>query len=229
MYTSLAVQHTTNPHTELLTDSFHVVHDGTMTWHDVPGLAQYAAIHVERDRAESTYRFEYSRHPIAALAQNWLVGRGADPAQLTVDVEDPMCTDQATRDLEDFLASSGDRFRLVDDHTYDSPDFYKTWIIASDNRPDPGQQPVRVFYEDVDTATHSYTLRQGGFATVEAARSWVDRLGHPDNPLPPLTAAPSARAAGAGAHSSVAVTFSAPDPAQAPAMPEGSPTRPQRR
>ncbi|WP_404868422.1 hypothetical protein ACI1MP_10145 [Kitasatospora griseola] len=229
MYTSLAVQHTSNPHTELLAESFHVVHDGTMTWADVPGLAQYAAVHVERDLGEGTYRFDYSRHPIAALAQNWLVSRGADPGQLTVDVEDPMSTDQATRDLEDFLAVSGDRFGIRDDYTHDSPDFYKTWIIATDSRPDPGQQPVRVFYEDVDTANHSYTLRQGGFATVEAARSWVDRLEQPDNPLPPLTAAPSARAASAGAHSSVPVTLSAPGPAQAPATAEGSPTRPHRR
>nr|BEK67531.1 hypothetical protein KPHV_47580 [Kitasatospora purpeofusca] len=229
MYTSLAVQHATNPHTALLTDSFHVVHDGTMTWADVPGLAQYAAVHVERDLGDGTYRFDYSRHPIAALAQNWLISRGADPDQLTVDVEDPMDTDQATRDLEDLLAVSGDRFRLVDDYTHDQPDFYKTWIIAADSRPDPGQQPVRVFYEDVDLEASSYTLRQGGFATVEAARSWVDRLGQPDNPLPPLTAAPSARAAGAGAHSSVAVTLSAPGPAQAPATPEGTPGRPHRR
>ncbi|MFE6053120.1 hypothetical protein ACFQ6N_20365 [Kitasatospora sp. NPDC056446] len=228
MYTSLAVQHATSPHAELLRDSFYVVHDGTMTWHDVPGLAQYAAIHVQRNLGDGTYRFDYSRHPIASLAQNWLAGRGADPEQLTVEVEDPMSTDQATRGLEGFLAASGDRFRLVDDYTHDSPDFYKTWIIATDVRPDPGQQPIRVFYEDVDTATHSYTLRQGGFATVEAARSWVDRLGHPENPLPPLTGAPSARAAGAGAHSSVAVTVSAPT-APVPATAEGRPNRPQRR
>ncbi|MGV9266611.1 hypothetical protein ACWDRR_18355 [Kitasatospora sp. NPDC003701] len=227
MYTSLAIQHATNPHTGLLGDSFYVVYDGTMTWHDVPGMAQYAAIHVDRDLGAGTYRLDYSRHPIAALAQNWLVQRGADLDQLTVEFEDPMATDQVTRDLENFLAASGDRFRNIDDYTHDSSDFYKTWIIAADDRPDPGQQPVRVIYEDIDTANHSYTLRQGGFATVDAARSWVDRVGEPDNPLPPLTGAPSARAAGAGAHSSVAITLSAPAPAPAPA--EDRPARPQRR
>ncbi len=225
----LGVQHATNPHTELLSDSFYVVFDGSMTWADIPGMAQYAAIHVERDLGEGTYRLDYSRHPIAALAQNWLISRGADQDQLPAEFEDPMDTDQATRDLEEALAASGDRFQILDDYTYDSSDFYKTWIIAVDNRPEPGQHPVRVFYEDTNMEGHSYTLRQGGFATVDAARSWVDRLGEPDNSLPPLTAAPSARAAGAAAQSSAAVMLSAPSPAPAPVTAEGRPARPKHR
>ncbi|MGW2397107.1 hypothetical protein ACWCYY_11195 [Kitasatospora sp. NPDC001664] len=200
-----------------------------MTWADIPGMAQYAAIHVERDLGEGTYRLDYSRHPIAALAQNWLISRGADQDQLTVQFEDPMDTDQATRDLEEALAASGGRFRILDDYTNDSSDFYETWIIAVDDRPEPGQQPVRVFFEDVDMKGHSYTLRQGGFATVDDARSWVDRVGEPDNPLPPLASAPSARAASAGAHSSVAVTLSAPNPAPASVPAAGRHDRPKHR
>ncbi|MFE2722773.1 hypothetical protein [Kitasatospora sp. NPDC059327] len=228
MLTLLAVQHHVNPHTELLTDSYFLVHDGTMTW-DIPGSAQYAAVHVQRDLGAGSYRFDSSRHAIAALAQNWLADRGADPALIVPAVEGQLEGDAETRELEEFLARSGARFEVVDDYTYDQPAFYKTWIIARDTAPEPGRLPVRVLLEEVDLEAGCYTLRQGGFATVDAAQTWVERVGEPDNPLPPLTAAPSARAAGAVAQSSVAVTLSAPASAPAPATAEGHPARPQHR
>ncbi|MEU6234665.1 hypothetical protein [Kitasatospora sp. NPDC047058] len=228
MLTLLAVQNAENPHTELLTDSYFLVHDGTMTW-DIPGSAQYAAVHVQRDLGAGSYRFDYSRHAIAALAQNWLAARGADPALTVPAVEGQPEGDAETRELEEFLARSGARFEVVDDYTYDQPDFYKTWIIARDTAPEPGRLPVRVLLEEVDLEAGCYTLRQGGFARVDDARAWVDRLGEPGNSLPPLTAAPSARAAGAGAHGSAAVTLSAPSPAPAPVTAEGRPAGPKHR
>ncbi|MFE2110178.1 hypothetical protein ACFXAF_30540 [Kitasatospora sp. NPDC059463] len=216
MLLPLAVQHVTNPHTALLTESFYLVYDRSMTWY-IPGSPQYVGVDVQRDLAAGTFRFDYTRHPVFALAQNWLVSRGADPALVTPDVEDPMDTDQATRDLEEFLARSGDRFHAVDDYTYDQVDSYQTWVIVQDTRPEPGQQPVRVLFEDIDMPGHSYTLREGGFPTVEAARKWTTKAGADDNPLPPLLIAPpSARAAGALAAGTAVVAVSPPRSAPEP-------------
>ncbi|MGK4581683.1 hypothetical protein [Kitasatospora sp. HPMI-4] len=228
---SLAVQHVTSPHTSLVTDSFYLAFDRTMTW-DIPGSPQYAGVHVQRDLAAGTYRFDYARHPIAALAQNWLAARGADPAALVPDIEDPLDTDQATRELEALLARAGERFQVLDQYTYDQYDFYKTWIIVKDTQPEPGQQPVRVFFEDTDLPGGSYSLREGGFPTVGAAMEWIERVGEDDNPLPPLLVAPpSARAAGALAAGTAAVSFSSPRsaPATVPDAADSRTPRPKSR
>ncbi|MGA5704542.1 hypothetical protein [Peterkaempfera bronchialis] len=229
----LAVQHTTNPHTPL-TESFLVVHDGTMTW-DIPGSDQVAGIHVQRDPAAGTFRLEYERAPIVALAQNWLVSRGADPAQVALHGEHLPTTDQATRDLEQHLAQAGDRYRIANSYTSDlvldpgraaggppsaAEDLvydFSTWIIAEDRRPEPGQHPVRVFFEDVDYLGHSYTLREGGFPDLDAAYEWTLRAGEPDNPLPPVEAVSSPRSAAARATSpATAAASTAADVVAAP-------------
>ncbi|MFJ7278276.1 hypothetical protein [Kitasatospora sp. NPDC098663] len=197
------MQKTANPHTPLLTDSYLVVHDGTMTW-DIPGSNQLAGIHVQRDLGAGTYRLEYQRAPIVALAQNWLVSRGADLDQVTPHDEQLPTCDQPSRDLEQQLAQAGDRYRIANSYTSDlvlDPAYssggppssnedlvydFNTWIIAEDRRPEPGQHPVRVFYEDVDYLGRTYTLWEGGFPDLDAAYEWTRRAGEPDNPLPPV-------------------------------------------
>jgi len=231
----LAVQHTANPHTPLLTESYLVVHDGTMTW-DVPGSKQLAGIHVQRDLGAGTYRLEYQRAPIVALAQNWLVSRGADLDQVTPRGEGLPTCDQPSRELEQRLASAGDRYWIVNSYTSDvildparssggppSTDEelvydFNTWIIAQDQRPKPGQHPVRVFYEDVDYLGRSYTLREGGFPDLDAAYKWTRRAGEPDNPLPPIEieAASSPRSTAARTTSPAAAARPAADVAEAP-------------
>ncbi|WP_416971609.1 hypothetical protein [Streptomyces sp. 4F14] len=231
----LAVQHTANPYTSLLTDSYLVVHDGTMTW-DMPGSPQLAAIHVERDLGVGTFRLDYERAPIVALAQNWLVSRGADLDQVTPRDEGLPTCDESSRELEQRLALSGDRYWFANSYTSDlvlvDParssgglpsdeeliyDF-NTWIIAQDQRPEPGQHPVRVFYEDIDFLGRSYTLREGGFPDLDAAYEWTRRAGEPDNPLPPIEieAAPSPRSAAARAPSPAAAARPAAAVAEAP-------------
>ncbi|MFD9592513.1 hypothetical protein ACFWA9_07095 [Kitasatospora sp. NPDC059973] len=236
----LAAQHTANPHTPLLTDSYLVVHDGTMTW-DIPGSDQLAGIHVQRDLGAGTFRLEYERAPIVALAQNWLVSRGADLDQVTPRDEGLPTTDQPSRDLERRLALTGDRYWFANSYTSDvvldpahaaggppsaNEDLiydFSTWIIAEDQRPEPGLHPVRVFFEDVDYLARTYTLREGGFPDRDAAYEWTRRAGDPDNPLPPVEVAPassprsaaaratSPSAAAGPAASAVAVSPHSPD------------------
>ncbi|MFJ1931672.1 hypothetical protein ACIPLC_15725 [Kitasatospora sp. NPDC086801] len=222
----------TTPHSHLVTDSYYLAYDRTMTW-DIPGSPHHVGVHIQRDLAAATYRFDYARHSIVALAQNWLASRGADPAHLVPEIEDPLDTDRATRDLEAFLARSGERFQVVNQYTYDEYDFYKTWIIVKDTAPEPGQQPVRVLYEDLDLPGGSYSLREGGFPTTAAAWEWTQRVGEDDNPLPPLLVAPpSTRAAGALAAGTAAVTLSPPrssTPTPVPNAADGRTPRPKSR
>ncbi|MER7701605.1 hypothetical protein ABTX81_01715 [Kitasatospora sp. NPDC097605] len=229
----LAVQNTTNPHAPLLTDSYLVVHDGTMTW-NIPGSEQLAGIHVRRDLGAGTFRLEYQRAPIVALAQNWLVSRGADLGQVTPNHEWLPTCDQPSRELEQRLAQAGDRYWIANSYTSDlvldpahssggppssNEDLvydFNTWIIAEDQRPAAGEHPVRVFYEDVDYPGRTYTLREGGFPDLDAAYEWTRRAGAPDNPLPPI-GIESARSAAARATSPAAAA--SPAAAVAPVPP----------
>ena len=245
----LAVQHTTNARTPLLTESFLVVHDGTMTW-DIPGSEQCAGIHVQRDLGAGTFQLEYQRAPIVALAQTWLVSRGADLDQVTGHGEHLPTTDQPSRELEQHLALAGDRYRIASSYTSDTVldpvhaaggppsaledlvyDF-NTWIIAEDQRPEPGQHTVRVFFEDVDYLGRTYTLREGGFPDLDAAYEWTDRAGEPDNPLPPVDAeaAPSPRSTAARATSpAAAASATASVAASPPSTPDPTAPRPHSR
>ncbi|MEY9956811.1 hypothetical protein [Streptacidiphilus sp. MAP5-52] len=232
----LAVQHIESPDRTGPTGTYILVFDSTMTW-ALPGSSPYAGIHLARDLTDRSFRLSYAYHPIPALAQNWLGQSGADPLALAPD---PAVTvyrgDPATVALERQLASCGDRFRIVDHHTYDQvighgaaqEFFWKTWIIAVDTSPGSGEHPVRVFFEDIDVPTDSYTLRQGGFPTILAAREWTETVGdRAAVPLPPVSAVgavrPRAAAATAGRAPGPA-SASAPDGAHAPA-PNPSPRR----
>ncbi|MFI9787341.1 hypothetical protein ACIHEI_28130 [Kitasatospora sp. NPDC051984] len=243
------MQHTANPHTPLLTDSYLVVHDATMTW-DIPGSPQLAGIHVQRDLGTGTFRLEYERAPIVALAQNWLVSRGADLDQVTPRDESLPTCDQPSRDLEQRLAQAGDRYWFANSYTSDlvldpsrssgGPpstdeqliyDFH-TWIIAEDLRPEPGQHPVRVFFEDVDYLGRSYTLREGGFPDLDAAYKWTHRAGAPDNPLPPVeveTATNPRSAAARTTSPAAAARPAAAVPEAQPAANDQTATRPRTR
>ncbi|MEV4559416.1 hypothetical protein AB0K51_20825 [Kitasatospora sp. NPDC049285] len=243
------MQHSANPHSPLLTESYLVVHDATMTW-DIPGSPQLAGIHVQRDLGAGTYRLDYERAPIVALAQNWLVSRGADLDQLTPHAEWLPTTDQASRDLERRLAQVGDRFWFANSYTSDmvldpahaaggppsaAEDLvydFNTWITAVDERPEPGLHPVRVFFEDVDYLARTYTLREGGFPDRDAAYEWTRRAGEPDNPLPPVEVAPvsSPRTAAARATSPAASASAAPaEVAALPTATDSTVTRPRTR
>ncbi|MET8623702.1 hypothetical protein ABZW30_08090 [Kitasatospora sp. NPDC004669] len=213
-----------------------------MTW-DIPGSPPYAGVHVQRNLAEGTYQADLTREAIAALAQRWLISRGADPDVISQPPMDHMATDEATQGLERRLRESGDRFRVVNQYTHDEvlrPQdlngevppkavaddglvyFFKTWIIAEDTRPEAGQHPVRLFFEDVDMKAHSYTLREGGFRSVDDAYGWTRDIDAGDNPLPPVSTGPSARVTGALQRGTMPLLAPGPTsaiPAPAPAAP----------
>ncbi|WP_157531420.1 MULTISPECIES: hypothetical protein [unclassified Kitasatospora] len=213
-----------------------------MTW-DVPGLPQIAAIHVHRDLDAGTFRFDYSREPLVALAQRWLIARGADPTVIARQSDGAVApADSATTDLEERLRLSGDRFDIRDDYTDDTvtdpergteglpssgPEWaarlqysFYTWAIARDTQQLPGQPEYRVFFEEIDMRADTYTLREGGFETWAAASDWTQDT---SQPLPPIPAEEdSARAAAARGRSTQ--IHSRPGPPAAP--PQAGPTPP---
>ncbi|MER6398515.1 hypothetical protein ABT263_21045 [Kitasatospora sp. NPDC001603] len=188
-------------------------------WQDVPGLASLRAVHVERDRTAGVFTIESASFPLVAMAQNWLVGRGAAPDRFTSRT--PIGpADRETRRVETLLRETGpERFTVHDDYTY-TTEPYDIWVIATDTRTDDPQLPVRVFHERRQVDDDTYTLREGHFPTVGAARAWTQ---DPDAPLPQPRTSPSARAAAASRGNSrsaagpVVSTAPTPGPAAPPA------------
>ncbi|MGW7423597.1 hypothetical protein ACWGJB_26775 [Streptomyces sp. NPDC054813] len=181
MLTALAEHHT--PHGA---QSFYVLHNGAATW-GIPGEPQLVALHLQRDLAGRTFRFEHAELPLPAMAQSWLIHRGCPPG--AIGLLPGMGTapaDETTRALEQRLMGDGDHFALLHSYTRDDPDDMTTVVVlrALDER---SPVPFRVLHEEVDTDTWTHTLREGGFATIGAALHWCDdRLGGEAAPLPPV-------------------------------------------
>ena len=98
--------------------------------------------------------------------------------------------DQATRVLEQRLRSDGDHFALLTSYTHDTEPMEITVLLrALDEK---ASLPFRILLEEVDTKAWSHTLREGGFATFEAATQWWEA--HWSGEAIPLPAAsPAAR------------------------------------
>ncbi|MFC9327893.1 hypothetical protein [Kitasatospora sp. NPDC057015] len=212
----LSDQHTDNPHTTALISSFHVLFDTAHMWNDVPGLSSVLAVHVERDLAEGVFEIAFARYPLVAMAQQWLVGRGATPDRFT-DRTPVTAADQETTRVERLLREAEpDRYAIHDHYTYaDVP--YDTWVIATDTHNDTSARPVRVFHEQHQVDADTYTLREGHFTSIETARTWAE---DPSAPLPQVAPSPSAQAAaarqqtqgGTGTGTVVGATPAAPPP-----------------
>ncbi|MFJ4676898.1 hypothetical protein [Kitasatospora sp. NPDC088783] len=173
-------------------DSYLVFYNAAHAYGDVPGLPAMVAVRIQRDRAAGTFEMEYAWHPLAAMAEAWLVQRGADPAAFTR--QGPIGpADRETERIEALLRGSVNRFAVHDDYSFDTVP-YDTWVIATDTQAADPARPVRVFHDRRQVDDDTYTLREGHFATVEDARAWTD---DPDSPLPPAALSPSARAAAA--------------------------------
>ncbi|MFD6345011.1 glycosyl hydrolase [Streptomyces roseolus] len=168
-------QHHTTPNGS---HSFVVAHDRSVTW-GVPGAPQVMAIAVARDLTRFTFTLETSYHATVSFAQAWLVGRGC-PAEKIAKVRDGFMepADDLTLWVERQIRESGSRYEVLDSHTSDS-DPSETWTLTRDSGAD--EAPIRVFYEEWDQAAGTYTMREGAFADVDAARAW---LGDRDGPLP---------------------------------------------
>ncbi|MFD0259039.1 hypothetical protein ACFVH7_12295 [Kitasatospora indigofera] len=189
----LSDQHTTNPHTTDLTSSYYVMADTAHTWNDTPGLSSFLAVHVERDLAAGVFEIGFAPQPLAAMAQQWLVERGADPAAFT-RLGPITPADQETERVESLLRGAGpDRFTVHDHYTHDDAPF-DIWVIATDTQAAASDRPVRVFHDRRQADHDTYTLREGAFADFEAAYAWTEDT---DQPLPPVPAEGTLRAGAA--------------------------------
>ncbi|MFC9331722.1 hypothetical protein [Kitasatospora sp. NPDC057015] len=182
-------------------------------WNDIPGLSSFLAVHVERDLAAGVFEIAFAPQPLAAMAQQWLVERGADPATFT-RLGPITAADQETERVESLLRGAGpDRYTVHDHYTYDSEPF-DIWVIATDTQAAASDRPVRVFHDRRQVDHNTYTLREGHFATIDDARAWTD---DPSATLPQAAPSPSARAA--AARRSTTATGTAPVISALPAAP----------
>ncbi|WP_330347776.1 hypothetical protein [Streptomyces sp. NBC_00582] len=184
MLTVLAEHHTSDDQ-----HSFYVLHNGAVTW-GIPGEPQIVALHLKRDTATRTFRFAHAELPLPAMAQSWLIARGCPEEKILLPQGiGTTPADDATRALEERLRRDGDHFALLTSYTNDSEPVQTTVLLrALDER---APVPFRVLLEEADTGTFTHTLREGGFATFEAATTWWEaHWSGEDIPLP--APAPSA-------------------------------------
>ncbi|WP_435220717.1 hypothetical protein [Streptomyces sp. Tue6028] len=202
LFVPLSEHHTTDGR-----GSYLLLHDRSAIW-DVPGTAEYVTLHITRDVEQRTFGFASERHPIVPLAQNWLIRRGCPKEATEVsNLHGPRPADALTARLEDLLRTNpGDRYKTLDHYT-DNPcsrDFgVEVCALVYDNHPDSAATPYRLFLEETSRNLHTYTVREGVFASAEEADTWV---GERDSPLPLAPDPPGAvgrRAAAARARSTV--------------------------
>lgn len=176
--------------------SFYVLHDPSATY-DFPGVPQYAALYLQRDLGARTFHFEAKRLPLPAMVQSWLIHRGCPPESIVFTSEPgrPMSADETTRALERRLMGDGDHFALGYSYTRDDP--HDPVVVAALRAlDDRTSSPFRVVVRETDGYEWTYTLREGGFATVGEALQWCDdRLSGKAGPLPPVAPATSSNRA----------------------------------
>ncbi|MFF2503572.1 glycosyl hydrolase [Streptomyces sp. NPDC058067] len=161
--------------------SFVLAHDRSATW-GIPGSPQLVAIAVARDLSLSTFTLATSHHATAAFAQSWLVERGCPPEQIApVGSDRVKPADDLTVQVEQQIRESGTRYEVLDTYTSDYEPS-ETWTLARDSS--ASQVPVRVFHEEWNHDASTYTMREGAFTDVGAARSWLDDRSGP-LPQPP--------------------------------------------
>ncbi len=86
--------------------------------------------------------------------------------------------DELTVRVEQQIRSSGDRYEVIGTQSWDY-DPCETWTMVRDSRAE--ESPIRVFLEEGNEQTHTYTMREGAFPDRAAARDWLDTR---DVPLP---------------------------------------------
>ncbi|MCV2458241.1 glycosyl hydrolase [Streptomyces sp. ICN988] len=171
-------QHHTAPYGS---HSFVLAHDWSVTW-GTPGEPQLLAIAVARDLSRSTFTFETSHHSLASFAQNWLAERGCPLDRITLrggDYVEP--ADDLSVQVERQIQSSGTRYEVLDTFTSDY-DSSEAWTLVRDSR--AVQAPVRLFHEEWDHDAGTYTMREGAFADIGAAQTWLEERSGP-LPEPP--------------------------------------------
>ncbi|WP_260640519.1 glycosyl hydrolase [Streptomyces angustmyceticus] len=161
-------QHHTSPNGS---HTFVLAHDGSVTW-GVPGEPQLVAIAVARDLRQSTFTFETSRHATASFAQNWLAEHGCPLDRIALRGGDYIKpADDLTVQVEQQIQQSGTRYDVLDTYTSDY-DPSEAWTLVRDSL--ATHAPVRLFYQEWDHGAGTYTMREGAFADVGVAQTWLD-------------------------------------------------------
>ncbi|WP_405539650.1 hypothetical protein OG787_46850 [Streptomyces sp. NBC_00075] len=188
-------------------DSYLLLYDRAAIW-DIPGTAEYVTLHITRDVEQQTFDFTSERHPVVPLAQNWLVHRGCpgEAAELS-DPHGPRPADALSARLEDLLRTNpGDRYEVLDHYT-DNPSSADSGIevraLVYDSHPDSAQTPCRLFLEETTKDLRSYTLREGAFASADAADAWATERDSPLPLAPPPPGSTDRRTAAARARSTL--------------------------
>ncbi|MEV3853152.1 hypothetical protein AB0J38_02375 [Streptomyces sp. NPDC050095] len=158
-------------------DSYLLFYDRAAIW-DVPGQAEFVALHITRDPDQHSFGFGIERASAVPLAQNWLIQRGC-PLEATLPTRNhgPQPADALTSRLEDQLRTNPDsRYEVLDDFT-DNPctfDFgTEVRTLVYDHHPDSASAPYRLFLEETDKNFQRYTVREGAFPAAEAADDWA--------------------------------------------------------
>ncbi|MGW1281745.1 hypothetical protein ACWD4V_32935 [Streptomyces tsukubensis] len=185
-FVPLAAHHTADGR-----ESYLLFFDQSATW-GIPGSPPYVALHLTRDADLGTFRFSQETHPLVPLGQRWLIAQGCPPdgTELT-NTHGLKPADPLTTLLEDRLRTGPeDRYEVLDHYTDDE----ETWALLRDTDPASAELPYRVFLEEVSFQGNTYTVREGAFATADAADDWLyDRnTPLPLAPAPALTRAEAA-------------------------------------
>lgn len=166
-------------------DSYLLLYDQSAIW-DIPGTAEYVAVHITRDVEQRTFDFTSERHPVAPLAQNWLKRQGCpQEAAEASSSHGPRPADALTARLEDLLrTNSGDRYEVLDHYT-DNPGSFDFGVevrtLVYDSHPNSARTPYRLFLEETTRDLRSYTVREGAFTSAEEADTWIMER---ESPLP---------------------------------------------
>lgn len=172
-------------------NSYLLFYDRAAIW-DVPGQAEFVALHITRDPEQSTFDFAIQRAPVVPLAQSWLIQRGC-PTEATLPTRNhgPQPADPLTTRLEDLLRTNPENRYEVLAHFTDNPGTFdfgtEVHTLVYDHHPHSASAPYRLFLEETDKNFQTYTVREGAFPSAEAADEWGMTR---DTPLP-LAPAPS--------------------------------------
>ncbi|MFI1886002.1 hypothetical protein [Streptomyces jumonjinensis] len=184
-------------HSEDGRHSHYVLHDQSVTW-GIPGEPQLIALHLQRDPAERTFRFEHATLPLASMAQSWLIARGCPPDAIRLPGDmGTTAADDATRALEERLKGDGDSFALLTSYTDDHHTSHQITVLlrAVDEEE---AQPFRVLLEQADLTTFTHTLREGGFDTFKEATTWWESHWRGEGPPLPAISPPARRTSAPG-------------------------------
>lgn len=219
-YLPLAAHHTADGR-----ESYLLFYDRSAIW-DVPGMAEYVGMHIERELEQRTFAFDVTRQPTVPLAQNWLITKGCPAKEIEPDADlGPRPADALTARLEERLRYNPEgRYTLLDDHTHNpcSPgEGVEVSLLMYDAHPDAAEKPYRLFLEETAPSFETYIVREGAFPTAEDADEW---LRNRDAPLPLAPQPPGDLGPRASAARSRTTTATAPAPS--PTVPGHAPTAP---